>query len=260
MRLAVFGDPISHSLSPRLHNTALTATGLQGTYVARRVDAAGMEAAVAEIRKGDLDGGNVTMPHKELAARLCDRLAAPAARAGAVNTLLRIGGQVVGHNTDIPGIQDAWGAAALPTAGPILVLGAGGAAAAALLALEGRQLAIASRDPQRAADLISQLSVGASVLPWGQPLAGAVLVNATPIGMQGEPLDQELLAVAVGVFDMAYGPHETPAVRHMKGLDRPVADGRQMLLHQAAAAFSLWTGREAPLAEMQASLADNPLS
>jgi shikimate dehydrogenase len=219
-----------------------------------------MEAAVAEIRTGQLDGGNVTMPHKDLAARLCDRLAATAARAGAVNTLVRVGGQVIGHNTDVAGIRDAWRAAALPTAGPILILGAGGAAAAAAIALEGRELAITSRSLERAADLTSQLSVVASVLPWGQPLAGAVIVNATPTGMQGEPLDQEQLAVAAGVFDMAYGPQETPAVRHMRELGRPVADGRLMLLHQAAAAFSLWTGREAPVAEMWAALAANRLS
>lgn len=260
MRLAVFGDPIDHSLSPLLHNTALSATGLLGTYEARRVDAAGMEAAVVEIQAGDLDGGNVTMPHKELAARLCDRLAATSARAGAVNTLVRVGGQVVGHNTDIPGIRDAWRAAALPTASPILILGAGGAAAAAALALEGRELAITSRRPRRAAELISHLSVTATVLPWGQPLAGAVIVNATPIGMQGESLDQGQLADAAGIFDMAYGPHETPAVRQMSERGRPVADGRLMLLHQAAAAFSLWTGRDAPLAEMQAALTANPLS
>ena len=256
----MFGDPIGHSLSPLLHNTALTATGLQGTYVARRVDAAGMQAVVEEIRTGDLDGGNVTMPHKELAARLCDRLAASAARAGAVNTLVRVGGQVIGHNTDVPGITDAWSAAALPTAGPILILGAGGAAAAAALALEGRELAITSRNLERAAELTSQLCVAASVVPWGRPLAGAVIVNATPIGMQGESLDQEQLAAAAGLFDMPYGPQETPAVRHMRELGRPVADGRLMLLHQAAAAFSLWTGRGAPVAEMWAALAAKPAS
>jgi shikimate dehydrogenase len=255
MRLAVFGDPISHSLSPLLHETALRATGLEGAYAARRVDAVGMEAALAEIRAGELDGGNVTMPHKELAARLCDRLAVAAARAGAVNTLLRVGGRVIGHNTDIAGIRKAWQVAGLPGKGPVLILGAGGAAAAAALALEGRDLSICARRPAAATSLIAKVAVAATAIPWGQPVAKASIVNATPIGMRGELLDQEQLEAGAGLFDMAYGPHETPAVRQMSERGLPAADGRLMLLHQAAVAFELWTGRPAPLAEMQAALA-----
>lgn len=254
MRLAVFGDPIGHSLSPLLHETALSATGLEGTYAARRVDAVGMEAAFVEIRVGELDGGNVTMPHKELAARLCDRLAPAAARAGAVNTLLRVGERVIGHNTDIPGIQKAWRVTGLPADGPVLILGAGGAAAAAALALEGRELSICARRPAAATSLIAKLSVAATAVPWGQPVADAVIVNATPVGMRGERLDQEQLAAGAGLFDMVYGPHETPAVREMSDRGLPAADGRLMLLHQAAVAFELWTGRTAPLAEMRAVL------
>ncbi|MFC2177085.1 shikimate dehydrogenase family protein [Actinomycetota bacterium] len=258
MRLAVFGDPIHHSLSPLLHNTALAASGLEGIYEARRVDIVGLAAAVDEIRAGRLDGGSVTMPHKEAAARLCDRLAATSSRAGAVNTLVRVDGHVIGHNTDIAGIQAAWRAARLPSTGPVVVLGAGGAAAAAVLALEDRDVTISSRRPEAAHDLVAKLAVTASVLPWGAPVADAVVVNATPLGMRQEPLEPARLAAAAGLFDMAYGAHETPAVGQMRGRGLPVADGRLMLLHQAAVAFELWTGRTAPFAAMQAALAAAP--
>lgn len=251
----MLGDPIAHSLSPLLHSEALAATGLAGTYQRRRVDAAGMAQAVAEIRDGELDGANVTMPHKELAAKLCDRLAATARRAGAVNTLVRVGGAVVGHNTDIVGIQAAWSVAELPYDAPVLVLGAGGAAAAALLAVEGRAVSISARRPAAAHALTMRTGVAAAVQQWGEAVAGAVVVNATPVGMGGEALDAALLEPAAGLFDMAYGPTVTLGVKWMEEHGRPVADGRLMLLHQAAAAFELWTGHCAPVAQMAAALA-----
>lgn len=254
MRLVVVGDPIDHSLSPLLHTAAFQATGLLGSYEKRRVAADQLGEVVEEIRRGDLDGANVTMPHKELAAQLCDRLAASAARAGAVNTLVRVAGKVVGHNTDIAGIRSAWAEAGLPHDKPVLVLGSGGAAAAALLALEGRQLLVSARRPQTAQQLAERVGVSADSTPWQTPMTGAVLVNATPVGMLGESLDPAVLAAASGLFDMAYGSQPTPAVGDGRSRGLPVADGRLMLLHQAAAAFELWTGHTAPVAEMTAAL------
>ncbi len=254
MRLVVLGDPISHSLSPLLHNAAFATTGLAGRYEARRVDATGLATAVAEIRSGRLDGGNVTMPHKQLASRICDRLAASAARAGAVNTLVRVGRSVIGHNTDIAGIRAAWAAAELPAAGPVLILGAGGAAAAAVLALEDRDLSLSSRRPEAAESLLARLAVAGAVVPWNTPVPDAVVVNATPLGMRGEALAAGPLAGAAGLFDMAYGSGETPGVGEMAERGLPAADGKSMLLHQAAAAFELWTGRAAPLSAMRVAL------
>lgn len=254
MRLVVLGDPIDHSLSPALHNAAFAATGLIGEYGRRKVDAAGMARAVDEIRSGHLDGANVTMPHKEAAAALCDRLAPLAARVGAVNTLLRAGSDVVGHNTDVAGVRGAWVAAALPADVPVLILGAGGAAAAALLALANVPRHLAARKPEAGRGLAAKLGVAAKVVPWGAAVAGAVVVNATPLGMRGEVLPASVLAGAAGLFDMAYGDADTPAVTAARKAGIPVADGLAMLLHQAAAAFELWTGHPAPLEAMAAAL------
>lgn len=254
MRLVVLGDPVDHSLSPLIHNSAFAATNLIGSYDRRPVDAAGMAEAVAEIRDGALDGASVTMPHKELAAQLADRLATSAQRVAVVNTLLRVGGAVVGHNTDIAGIEAAWVEAGFPADGPVLVLGAGGAAAAALVALEGHELTISSRRPEAVTALLQRVGVTATVASWGTPVSGAVVVNATPLGMQGESLGAAILDAAGGLFDMVYGSRETPSVQAIKQNDLPVADGQRMLLHQAAAAFELWTGHQAPLAAMEAAL------
>ena len=256
MRLVVLGDPIDHSLSPALHTAAFAATGLVGEYGRRRVDSTGLADAITQVRHGDLSGANVTMPHKELAATLCDRLAALAERAGAVNTLVRSAGRVVGHNTDIAGIRAAWTAASLAAEAPVLILGAGGAAAAALLALEGSELFVSARRPEAGDDIAQRISVDVTAVPWGQPVPGAVVVNATPLGMNAEELPRKTLEAAVGLFDMAYGSTETPAVGWARRAGLPVADGPSMLLHQAAVAFELWTGHRAPLEAMRAVLND----
>jgi len=251
LKLAVLGDPVAHSLSPRLHNAALRAAGIEGTYEARRVDAGGMAAAIEEIRTGELDGANVTMPHKRLAAGLVDEVGSEAARAGSVNTLALRGASVVGESTDIEGIRLAW--RGLPD-GPALILGGGGAAAAALLALEGRPLVVSARSSSAAARLIEQTGVAADVAEWGSPVPGAVIVNATPLGMAGESLPSGLLEVATGLFDMPYGAAPTEAVKRARSLGIPALEGVEMLLAQAARSFELWTGVAAPVAAMRAVL------
>jgi shikimate dehydrogenase len=251
LKFVVLGDPIDHSLSPRLHTAALRAAGIKGSYEARRVDADGMAAAVDDLRRGKLDGANVTMPHKRLAAQLADELGAEAGRAQSVNTLVSRGGRVMGESTDVAGIRRAWGE--LPP-GPALILGAGGAAAAALLALEGRPLTISARRSPAARDLIERTGVTADYAEWGTPVVGAVIVNATPIGMDGDSLPPGLLEAATGLFEMAYGKRTTPAVIAAVGLGIPVVEGTEMLLWQAARSFELWTGVEAPLAAMRFAL------
>ncbi|MDH3539909.1 MAG: shikimate dehydrogenase [Acidimicrobiia bacterium] len=254
LHLALLGDPVAHSFSPRLHAAALAAAGIRGSYEARRVDVAGMESAVEEIRTGHLHGANVTMPHKRVAARLADSLEADAARAGSVNTLLIRAGVVAGASTDVEGIRRAWGR--LPE-GPVLILGAGGAAAAALLALEGRPLSVSARRPDAARALVARSGVEATVSEWGKPVDGAVVVNATALGMQGERLPESLLASAAGLFDMPYGKGQTPAVVTAVAHGLPVVDGVEMLISQAALSFELWTGVSPSPAAMRAAIEDD---
>ncbi len=251
MRLALLGDPVAHSLSPVIHAAALEAAGISGTYTSRRVDAEGVAEAIEQLRDGRLDGANVTMPHKQLAATLCDRLSDNAVRAGSVNTLVLRDGQVFGDTTDVAGVRRSW--RELPPE-PVLLLGAGGAAAAALLALEGREIYAAARRPAEAQKLLREMKVPAAIVEWGRAIPDAVVLNATPLGMKGEPLPSGLLEAASGLFDMAYGPSPTPAVSEARRRDIPLVDGRAMLVAQAAVSFQIWTGVEASTAAIVVAL------
>ena len=254
MRLAIFGDPVDHSLSPEIHEAALRAAGLAGVYVRYPVRADELPQAVARLGDGELAGANVTMPHKRAVLDHCDRLTATAWRTGAVNTLYRSGSDVVGHNTDVAGVSGAWSEADFPADAPVLILGAGGAAAAAVLALEHRNMSVAARDVGRADQLLTELGVDAAAVPWETAIEDHVVVNATPLGMHGESLPAPYLAGAIGLLDMVYGPDVSPAVAFCHERDITAVDGTRMLLHQAAAAFEIWTGHAAAMTAMSDAL------
>lgn len=251
MRLVLLGDPVGHSRSPAIHRAALAAAGIEGCYEARRVDAAGVYRACTEIRAGDLHGANVTMPHKAVAAVAADRLAPETARCGAVNTLAAERGEVVGHNTDVGGLQRAWEAAGGSAGAPVLVLGGGGAAAAALVAFEGTPLRIATRRPGSGRELARRLGLAAAEVAWGQVVPGAIVINGTPLGMHGETLPPGVVEEAAGLIDLPYGSAMTPATAAARRCGLPTADGIDVLVAQAALSFRIWTGMEAPLEAMR---------
>ncbi len=247
MRFVVLGDPVDHSRSPAIHTAALSASGIDGTYTARRVDERGMAEAVDEVRYGRLAGANVTMPHKQVAFALADRVTDSALRSGAVNTLVRRDGEVWGYNTDVDGIRAVWISERLPAEGPVLILGTGGAAAGAVSALADRTIVVSGRNDHAARALLERTRTDGMVAPWGAAVEGAVVVNATPLGMDGESLPEEVLAACSGLFDLTYGAGESPAVRWARDHGMPVADGKALLIAQAAASFEIWTGVAAPV-------------
>jgi len=228
--------------------------GIEGAYEARLSDPDGVRAAVRELRSGALDGANVTMPLKAAALEAVDTASLDAIRAGAANTLFLRAGGVHGANTDIGGLQDVWLTRDLPEDAPVLVLGAGGVAGAALVALAGRELIVLARNTDSAEKLVSLAGVEARTIEWGAGFKGPrVLVNATPLGMRGEVIPPEFLSDAIGLVDFAYGSSPTPAVDWAKGR-MPVADGLDLLVGQAARSFTLWTGIPAPLETMQTAV------
>ncbi len=242
MKLAVLGSPVEHSLSPVMHNAALAAAGVCGEYVAIDVDENALRAVVDSMREGQLHGANVTMPHKAFAHDLCDTLSPWAERIGAVNTLTMLDPNLIGDNTDVVGIRTAWKWANLPMSGAVTVFGSGGAAAAAVVALADRDLSVVARRPAEAEAMVARSGINATVWGLGSRVPSGVLVNATPIGMKGEPLPVELIDSASGLFEMAYGNEPTPAVQTMRSRGRPVAEGLDMLIGQAVASFNIWTG------------------
>ena len=252
-RLAgVIGWPVAHSRSPLLHNHWLARHGIAGAYLPRPVPPGRLDDALAGLRACGFRGVNVTLPHKEAAFALCDRLDETARGAGAANTLVFAeDGRIEGACTDGIGFIDNLRAHGVdPAAGPALILGAGGSAraiAAGLLAL-GVRVTIANRTPERAAALCAALP-GLARLDWaGWPAAlpgFALLVNTTSAGMGGSPaLAPDLAAAAdsLVVADIVYVPRVTPFLAAAEARGLRCVGGLGMLLHQARGGFRAWFG------------------
>ena len=240
-RFAVLGDPVEHSRSPQLHEAMLRIADLAGEYRRVRADEKVLSTAVEELRTGHWDGLNITMPLKAAAARLADSLSPTAERSGSVNTLVRTKRGVRGDTTDSWVFRYLVDSLPFADRTSVLVLGAGGSAAAALAALEDEpNVYVAARRSSTAADLTSRL--GGDVVSWGTAVAGALVVNTTPLGMSGEHLPDGVLDVASGLIDLPYGPKPTPAIRTADRLSLPNSDGHEFLLRQAMGSFRLWTG------------------
>lgn len=258
---ALLGDPVEHSLSPRIHNAAFAAAGIAASYRAIRV---GAPELIAQLRALALagGGGNVTVPHKRLAVTALDVASDVVRRTGAVNTFWLGRGGVHGDNTDVAGFQAALTHHGIDLAGrPVLLLGAGGAAAAVLLALlqAGSAVTVVNRSAYRARELIDRMA-GLGAARWAEaPPAEvfAAVVNATSLGLRPDdphPLPIHRVPDGAAVIDLVYSRGGTRWVQAAAAAGHPAIDGAEMLLQQAAAAFTLWTGLPAPLAAMRESL------
>ena len=263
-RLGVIGDPVAHSLSPALQQPALDLLGIPAIYERWHTVAADVPKRVESLRAPDVLGANVTVPHKLAVMEFVDEISESALRAGAVNTIVNRDGHLQGDNTDIHGFRTALSEAlGVRPVGNVVILGAGGAARAAVLALETLQatrMTVLNRNRERAEQLQRDLAPAPVEvdLPDERWLRDHlpetdVLVNATSLGWKsGEvPLDLQWLnhlpASAV-VFDMTY--RETDLLRAARRRGVQPADGLGMLVHQGARAFTLFTGEEAPVSVM----------
>ena len=294
--IALFGYPLSHSISPAFQQAALDSLSIEASYTARPTTPEGLASEVERLRADDHLGANVTIPHKERVRECLDGLDSWAETVGAVNTIVKDDGRLVGHNTDgygfLRSLEERGGFP--PEGKSVLVLGAGGAARAAVFALADRgagTVLIANRTVERgdalAADVrgrsldADSISLGAvpSVVLRAQPLTGQatisraslsvgtvssgeareaarradLIVNATSIGMEPgpnaglSPLDSADINPDALVYDMVYTPQQTPLMKEARRAGAKVLGGLWMLVYQGAAAFEMWTSREAPV-------------
>ncbi len=264
--VGIIGDPIRHSLSPAIHNAAYAARGLDWVYLAFPVPAGRAAEALAAIRSLSLAGLQVTMPHKGDAAGACDELSSTAATLGAVNTVVLRNGLLVGDSTDGEGFVRALADEGVDAQGArIVVLGAGGAARAITDALgrSGARVTVAARRLE-AATMAASLAHGTHAVLFEQlddaVAEAAVVVNATPLGMAGEdpPFDTAVLHEDQLVVDTVYQPPETPLLVQAQARGARVANGIGMLVHQAALAFTVFTGMDAPLGAMREAAMTSP--
>lgn len=267
--VGIIGDPVAHSLSPAMQNAAFRALKLDYAYVAFHVRPADVRQALTGIRALGIAGVNVTVPHKERVIRWLDSISPTARRAGAVNTIVHRKGQLHGDNTDVAGFLHALRDARFQLRNRrVLVIGAGGVARAVLTALAQGQAAavtVANRTVPRARRLARDFrsrtlqATGTSLAALQDPevlAAVDLIVNATSVGLHAErffPLAYAATRSSCLFVDLIYRAHTDFLIR-AEHARRRVLDGTGMLLHQGAAAFTLWTGHAAPVAVMRAAL------
>jgi shikimate dehydrogenase len=269
-RVVLIGHPVAHSLSGAMQQAAFDTLGIDATYELWDRAPIALTEAIAELRTDDFLGANVTIPHKERVVPQVDRLTEEAHATGAVNTLTKEGRKLVGHNTDVPGFKVALdqlvGRQKMPR--NAIVLGAGGGARAVVYGLirEGFQRVIVfNRHLHRAESMVKHFGRSAShmdlrAMPWHESIIESelsktkLLVNATSIGLTADetPIPAEILTAELLVLDLIYA--KTRLLRDAAAAGASTADGETMLLHQGAAAFTLWTGQPAPLEVMAAAL------
>jgi shikimate dehydrogenase len=260
-RLGLAGHPLAHSRSPQLHTAALRSLELEGEYRLYPVlpgDQARLAGLLNRLRNGELDGLNVTLPHKQAVIPWLDTLSPVAQSIGAVNTIFRRDGRLIGENTDVSGfwadLEKHFPEDTKRMLGKVLVLGAGGAARAAVFALcsHGWQVTLAARRLDQAEELVRSLEEVPGMASLRPELLEAgslkqylndirLIVNATPVGMAPEvdksPWPEGLpFPRATSVYDLIYNPGETLLVRQAR------ATGMGMLVEQAALSFEIWTG------------------
>jgi shikimate dehydrogenase len=279
--IILLGDPVAHSRSPQMQNAALAHLGVAARYEAVHTPAEELAARVAALREPAYLGANVTLPHKQAVIPLLDRLEDEAAQIGAVNTIYKgPAGELVGANTDAPGLIADLAAGGFTAAGrSAVILGASGAARAAAFALANvgaRAIVVANRTPERAEELLADLLVAITdeqgLTAAGEPppalvalalddpdLAEAVagcelLINATALGWREDetPLPDPPVGPQTMVYDTVY--RRTRLLAEAAARGAATRDGLGMLLHQGALALTRWTGREAPVAVMEAAL------
>jgi shikimate dehydrogenase len=255
-RVVLLGHGISYSASPAMQTAAFAAVGLNWRYELVDVAPDRLEGTIRSLRAPEYAGANVTIPHKVAVMRLLDGLEGDAVAAGAVNTIRREGDDLIGSNSDVAGVRSALGVVGVePLGAEVVVLGVGGSARAAAVALHRARMTFVARRPEAGAGLPGQ------VLSWDDPAWQSrarhadLIINTTPLGRRGEmAVRPSCLPPRGAVIDLVYVQGGTPLLRRARQLGLRCADGWGVLLAQGAAAFQAWTGQAAPLDAMRAAL------
>jgi len=254
----IMGNPVSHSLSPVMHNSAFAALHLNAAYVPFAVS--DVAAAMIGFRAMGIRGVSVTIPHKQAVIALLDAIDPVAAKIGAVNTLDIQNGRITGHNTDWIGANRALEEKTALPGKKILILGAGGSARAIGFGLleAGSEILLASRTAASGIELAQTLACPWHPLNEIAELSADCLINATSEGMAPHTdvslVPKECLSRFSVVMDIVYAPLETKLLREAREAGCQMVNGLAMLLYQGVAQFELWTGRKAPVEIMRQSL------
>jgi shikimate dehydrogenase len=247
---AIIGNPIGHSLSPLVHNAAFECLGLDYIFLAFAVER--LQEAIRGIAALGLQGVSITIPHKVEVMNYLDEIEPVARRIGAVNTIVKRDGRLIGYNTDWSGAMQALEDKIDLRGKSAVVLGAGGAARAIAFGLKekGADPVILNRTVARAEALASGLQCRFGSVELIEKLSYDLVINATSVGMaphtESTPLHKAVLKDVL-VFDTVYNPLKTRLIREAEERGCPTVTGLEMFVNQAALQFELWTGQKAPL-------------
>lgn len=248
---AVLGDPVAHSLSPVMHNTAFVHVGYDGVFLAFRV--ADIAAAMTGVRTFGVRGVSVTIPHKVAIMPHLDHVDDLAAKIGAVNTVINRKGALWGYNSDCLGAVAALSAKTSIQGQDVVIIGAGGAARAigfGIRKAKGR-VTILNRSKDKGEKLARELGAEFRPLASVKRLSCNILINTTPVGMtprtDAAPLKTELLQREMVVMDIVYNPLKTHLLKAAERIGCVTVEGISMFVHQGAFQFELWTGKRAPV-------------
>ena len=267
LRAGIFGYPISHSVSPPMHQAAFDHAGIDASYEAWETHPDALADGVNRLRDSLYLGANVTVPHKQSVMKHLDEVDSLAMRIGAVNTIMNRSGRLVGTNTDAEGFITSLRVegGVEPKGLAAVLVGAGGAARAAAHALVDAgigSLTIANRTQERAEALAEEIAghgVSARAIGLSDSECASVcgkvdlLINSTSVGMlhgpaeDASPIPDDVISSGTVVYDMVYNPPDTPLLRAAEHAGARAVGGLPMLVYQGAAAWTRWTGREAPI-------------
>ena len=245
----VIGNPINHSLSPQIHNYWLNQNNINAKYDKRKIDENDLQSIITEIKEKKINGINVTVPFKKAVIPYLDKLSPEAKQTQSVNTIFLSNGNLMGHNTDIPGFTKAIKDLNFNIAGKkIFILGAGGVVPSIIFALNKMnvsEIIISNRTRQKADDLKSQFKI-INVIDWGNIPKFDMIINATSLGLNNEVLNFNFSDIGDNklFYDVIYNPSETSFLKEGKKLGNQSENGKLMFIYQASEAFKLWHGVE----------------
>jgi shikimate dehydrogenase len=258
----VIGDPISHSLSPTIHNAGFKALNLQGEYLylSAQVRTEELSSAIKGFKAYKFRGLSCTIPHKEQIVDLLDKLDPTAKKIGAVNTVILEGEIAVGYNTDVIGIREPISRVMNVNGKNVVILGSGGSARTAAYTLKelGANIIVLARNEKNREDIAQSIGGIALGIDNKDAIASAdVIINTTPVGLGGvkeSPFSEKLINSRQLIFDLVYGKSLTYLLSLAENIGAKTIDGKEMLLEQAFAQFEIFTGLPAPKKEMRESI------
>ena len=243
----VIGNPIDHSLSPKLHNHWLKENNINAVYDKKKTDEKDLKFIISQIRQKKINGINVTVPFKKAVIPYLDELSLEAKQTQSVNTIIVSNDNLVGHNTDIPGFEKAIKNLKFNIKGKkVFILGAGGVVPSIIFALgkmNVNEIIISNRTRQKADDLKNKFKT-LKIIDWGNLPNFDVVINATSLGLNNETINIDFSNVGIKklFYDVIYNPSYTNFLKVGKKLGNQSENGKLMFIYQASEAFKLWHG------------------